>query len=679
MEVYETCMGTALGLQNPMSRRVIIGLPKWHLNVVCSVAASLVRGLRGQGEDARLLLTEEHTPLVNVPPTGPPLPADVPADRIRVTAHDRWSEAWIAIERYLEEQAPCVWVTIDDFRSTCISRRLSSRIRIVGVLHDDSAIQYEHAARQGRAWDAVVAVNPQIHHRAASSMSWLADKLVTIPIGQGDGDTMVERWRELFAQLENRRHPTRRRRLMSLPPQTLGGVSILSGKLGCYPWIANRVPFWPDPRILERPERVHDSHCAPLRDHRIVLAATTGRISGVDIFSVHLVRALAARGVRAEILVTLPHEKVPDPLPIPEGVAVRNLPVTPRYSWRRRWKILRQVLTEDGPCIYIPNYDYQHSGVCGTLPGSVKVLGIVHSDDPWHYAHCVRLGATWNGVVAVSQTIAREVTALAPDLGERLHVIPYGVELPPLPERQGRPPGTPLRLFYAGRLIRYQKRALDLPCILDALAARGVPVELTVAGNGPDEQDFLKGSERFIANGQMRYVGGVANEQVAALMSRSDVFVLPSAFEGLPVALLEAMAHGLVPVAAHCRSGVDEVIQPEANGFLVPVGDVDAFADRIAQLSANPEMLARMSQAARRTIEAGRFTVDAMADSYLELMEKVASEPFSRPIVRILPPDQLRGLRSWLPPQLPRPLQAMGHARNALRQMVPELLSRLVN
>ena len=251
---------------------------------------------------------------------------------------------------------------------------------------------------------------------------------------------------------------------------------------------------------------------------------------------------------------------------------VRKLPVAPGDSWRRRWKILRRILSQDGPCIYIPNYDFQHSVICGTLPASVKVIGIVHSDDPIHYAHGVRLGATWNAVVAVSGAIAREVTALAPDLADRLHIIPYGVHLPALREPSPRPPGAPLRLLYAGRLIRYQKRALDLPCILESLAARGVAVELTVAGSGPDEREFLNASVQFLVNGRMRFVGSLANHHVQTLMSRSDVFVLPSAFEGLPVALLEAMAHGVVPVAAHCRSGVGEVIQHGENGFLVRRG-----------------------------------------------------------------------------------------------------------
>ena len=60
-----------------------------------------------------------------------------------------------------------------------------------------------------------------------------------------------------------------------------------------------------------------------------------------------------------------------------------------------------------------------------------------------------------------------------------------------------------------------------------------------------------------------------------------------------------------------------------------------------------------MGQAARRTIEESSFTLDAMAEAYIALMEKVVSQPFSRPKMGMLPPDKLRGWHSWLPREWP--------------------------
>ncbi|XGB41808.1 MAG: glycosyltransferase [Nodosilinea sp. LVE1205-7] len=128
------------------------------------------------------MLTEEHTPLVTHPLHSPPLPADLPIDLIRLTSYDRWSEAWIAIERFLEEQAPCIYVPVVDFRSTCITPRLSSRVVVVATMMTDYRLEYEHVERWARHWDGVVAVNSAIQRRAALWMPWLAANLVTIPI-----------------------------------------------------------------------------------------------------------------------------------------------------------------------------------------------------------------------------------------------------------------------------------------------------------------------------------------------------------------------------------------------------------------------------------------------------------------------------------------------------------------
>ncbi len=106
---------------------------------------------------------------------------------------------------------------------------------------------------------------------------------------------------------------------------------------------------------------------------------------------------------------------------------------------------------------------------------------------------------------------------------------------------------------------------------------------------------------------------------VPAILSTLDLFVLPSIFEGMPVALLEAMEAGLPVVATHV-TGVTEVVEDGANGVLVPPGNPPALAEGVAALVADPEELSRLGGAARATI-ASRYSLKPWVERYRALYE----------------------------------------------------------
>ena len=93
-----------------------------------------------------------------------------------------------------------------------------------------------------------------------------------------------------------------------------------------------------------------------------------------------------------------------------------------------------------------------------------------------------------------------------------------------------------------------------------------------------------------------------------------DVFVLTSLWEGLPNALLEAMAAGL-PVIASAVDGACEVLKNGVNGLLAAPGQAQELAAKIDELSADPAKRRNLGQAARATI-AERFTLDRMLSAY---------------------------------------------------------------
>lgn len=367
----------------------------------------------------------------------------------------------------------------------------------------------------------------------------------------------------------------------------------------------------------------------------VVLGLTSGRVSGVDTFSVHLARHLSSRGIPSRILLTQHDQQPPDPLPLPPDVACEHLDLSRGATLTSRLNTLVERLSHCGPCVYIPNYDYDHSWACVKLPRHVAVVGIVHSDDPLHYAHARRLGRNWNALVAVSDYIGARVAQIDEQYIPRLHVIPYGVPVRPcLP---GRFSGTrnSLRVLYVGRMAHKQKRPQDVIRVVAATAGLGVPVELTMVGGGAELKSVTDFANRHLERGTFRMRGILSNAEVLRECDQHDVLLLTSAFEGLPVAMLEAMERGCIPVVSRIASGIPDIIRDGENGFSVPLGDISGYSRKLAMIFNDPQFRTSMAKAARQTIETRGYRVQDMTDRYANLfqhvLEQSQSGAFERP------------------------------------------------
>ena len=370
---------------------------------------------------------------------------------------------------------------------------------------------------------------------------------------------------------------------------------------------------------------------------RVVSCLTTGRLSGVDVFAVQLTRGLTRLGHEAEILLTEPSLRVPDPMPLPRDVAVRQMPAMSKWLVHRRRQWLYDYLVDRSPCVYLPNYDYRHSTVSAALPAEVIVVGHIHSDDPLHYDHARLLHRFWNATVAVSQAVAKRTADACPDATSRLVTIPYGVPTPAaLPERQ-RHGDRPLQVLYTGRIDQRQKRALDLVESVEKAIQLGAHVQLTVVGAGEALGKFLSKAGPLIERDAIRMLPTVPNEQLAGQYAQADVFLLPSAFEGLPLSLLEAMGHGCVPLVSDISSGIPELVEEGVEGFRVAVGDVIGFAGRLKALAGDRQRLARMSQAAFDKIAGSPYRAEIMTAHYAELFKQLDADAQAGRFVRPQP------------------------------------------
>jgi glycosyltransferase involved in cell wall biosynthesis len=151
-----------------------------------------------------------------------------------------------------------------------------------------------------------------------------------------------------------------------------------------------------------------------------------------------------------------------------------------------------------------------------------------------------------------------------------------------------------------------------------ALRARQLDVELTLIGDGILRAELERLAGRLGLGDSVRFVGALDGDEVLRTVSQHALFVLPSLQEGMPRALLEAMALGVPVIATHV-GGVAEVLEPAS---LVPPADIDALSDKIAHIISDARWRERQTQSQRETVRRFRYSnVQAQYRHYCEALK----------------------------------------------------------
>lgn len=137
-----------------------------------------------------------------------------------------------------------------------------------------------------------------------------------------------------------------------------------------------------------------------------------------------------------------------------------------------------------------------------------------------------------------------------------------------------------------------------------SLAAERPPLEVRLIGDGPERPALVALAQRLNIAERVRFLGAMKSaSDVARALASLDLFALASHAEGMPTAVLEAMAVG-VPVVATAVGGVPELIRDGETGRLVPVGDAAALAKVLAEMLGDGSGRGRLARAARAVAEA---------------------------------------------------------------------------
>ncbi len=238
-----------------------------------------------------------------------------------------------------------------------------------------------------------------------------------------------------------------------------------------------------------------------------------------------------------------------------------------------------------------------------------------------------RLASRWTDhFIAVSWANLREGVRLGLFEEDRCTVIRSGIHLERYRECGGGEalreslgvPGDALLVSQVGN-FKPQKAPLDFVRVAAAVARRVPEARFLMAGDGPLRGEVEALAGRLGISGRLLLPGWL--DHVPAVLAATDVAVLTSRHEGLPRAVVEAVAAG-VPVVASAVDGTPEVVTHGVNGFLVEPGDVEAFAERVTRLLADSGLRRAMAAAGTDLAE---FDIDGMVRRQEELYRWLVS------------------------------------------------------
>lgn len=261
-------------------------------------------------------------------------------------------------------------------------------------------------------------------------------------------------------------------------------------------------------------------------------------------------------------------------------------------------------------------------------PASVIHIVQIHDSGASYQDVAVRYSPFIDGVSCVGHHIETQLSKKLTEVGFQglLGTVHNGASFPPIPTRDISP--GPLQLLFMGRLDPLIKGIYDLVPILDHTIKAEVPARLVIAG-GYDDGLAVRFKQKKLDH-YVTWLGRVPHQECYQLAAQSDIFLMTSRREPFGMVTIEAMSMGCVPLAYDIPSGSREIIEPNKNGFLLPLGDFEVWAATIKSLHNNRGRLHQLSsQAMGRARE--DFNNDQQAARLVDFIRKVKTNSRRRP------------------------------------------------
>lgn len=274
----------------------------------------------------------------------------------------------------------------------------------------------------------------------------------------------------------------------------------------------------------------------------------------------------------------------------------------------------------------INNHSFYIHAAAGYFYGQSRILHVIHNQ----LEQMVELESDplADVIVGVSPRIEKLANQYLSSV--RITSILNGITLPGKAQTAaGDCAERPHDILYVGRIDNRQKAVFRIPEIMEYLIERGLRTSITMIGDGPDYEEMKQMVEDRAFTGSIHLKGKVEPDKVGEYYLSHKLLLLPSNFEGHPLTLMEAMAHGCVPVASLLPQCTDTCVDQGRSGYLVDVGNVIGYGQAILDLLANAELLNRMSKKAA-AVARDRFSKTIAHQQYLEILQSFKGKGMQR-------------------------------------------------
>lgn len=275
-------------------------------------------------------------------------------------------------------------------------------------------------------------------------------------------------------------------------------------------------------------------------------------------------------------------------------------------------------------------HDWTELAMVSHLGLTHPVVFFLHGDYEYYYDTALKNEKAISVFIAPTLNIYNTLLKLMPYRKSEIQHIPYPVQLHSLRSLCFDKINC---AFYVANLSDGNKNFKALPLIDKLLVEQGVYVNWNVAGGGITDLEFINSWEKFDPN-RIKYYGYLEPKALSEFLQSSNIFILPSKAEGMPISLIESMKIGLVPIVNQWNNSVFEYINDGQNGFVIQNCNLHEFSSIIKKLYDNKELLKILSDNAKAQTHS-KNDIQLSVTNIEKIFESLSNQTIVRKKVKI--------------------------------------------